>query len=521
MADQLAKGRSAAAGRQWADAYSILAEADQRAPLGADDLETLAFTSYMIGSEVEMVELLERAHHAHLDDGDLPAAARAAVWIGINLALRGEMGPSSGWFGRARRIVERHGQPCAEQGYLLVPVLLGQAMSGDNESAIATAAEAIDIGEHFGEPDLVALALHEQGRAMVRAGRVNEGLRLLDEAMVAVMSDDLTPLVTGTIYCSVIEGCHEVLELRRAHAWTEALVTWCGEQPDLVAFTGQCLTHRAELLQIRGEWDQALAEATRAAERFDTGVNPFPAAQAHYRQGELHRLRGAYDRAEQAYREAGAHGWSPQPGLSLLRMAQGEPAAAATAIKTALGEATQPLARAKLLPALVEISIHLDDVDAAASAGDELDRIASAYRGTMIEADSSMCRGSVLIARDSPSDALEPLGRARRAWVALDALYETARARVLMGEAYRMIGDDVSAELEIGLAREVFERLEARPDLDRLSDGGAPSASILTDREIEVLRLVATGKTSKAIADDLHVSVRTVDRHLSNIFTKL
>jgi len=199
MVDQLAIGRSAAAARMWSEAYSRLVSADQLAPLGADDLETLAFTSYMIGREGEMVEFLERAHHAHLDTGSLPAASRAAIWIGINLALRGEMGPSSGWFGRARRLVERHGEPCAEQGYLLVPVLLGQAMSGDHESAIATASEAIDIGEQFEEPDLVALAVHEQGRALVRMGRVDEGLKLLDEAMVAVTSDGLTPLVTGII----------------------------------------------------------------------------------------------------------------------------------------------------------------------------------------------------------------------------------------------------------------------------------------------------------------------------------
>lgn len=521
MVDQLVKGRSAAAERMWSEAYSSLVSADQRAPLGADDLETLAFTSYMIGREDEMVEFLERAHHGHLDGGDLPAASRAAIWIGINLALRGEMGPSSGWFGRARRLVERHGAPCAEQGYLLVPVLLGQAMSGEHESAIATASEAIRIGERFDEPDLVALAVHEQGRAMVRMGRVDEGLGLLDEAMVAVTSDDLTPLVTGIIYCSVIEGCHEVQELRRAHTWTEALALWCGEQPDLVAFTGQCLTHRAELLQLRGDWSGALGEAQRAAERFEAGVNQFPAAHAHYRQGELHRLMGAYPEAERAYRAAGARGWSPQPGLALLRMAMGEVGAAEAALQTALTEAKEPHARARLLPAIVEVSIQLGDIESAESAATELDDIASERGATMIATSAAMALGAVLIARELPSEALGPLVRARQDWLALDATYEAARVRVLIARAYEMMGDRVSADLELGLAREVFERLGARPDLQRLTTADHTPDSMFSKRELEVLRLVATGKPSKQIAADLHVSVRTVDRHLSNIYTKL
>jgi DNA-binding CsgD family transcriptional regulator/tetratricopeptide (TPR) repeat protein len=522
MADQLAEGRLAAHERMWSEAHRLLTAADEVAPLGVEDLETLAFASYMIGKDDDMAEYLERSHHAHLEAGDLAAAARAAIWIGVNLALRGEMGPSSGWFGRARRMVERHGERCAEEGYLLVPVILQHAMSGDHESAIAAASTAIEIGERFGEPDLVALALHEQGRALVRMGRVEEGLNLLDEAMVAVTSDDLTPFVTGIIYCSVIEGCHEVQELRRASTWTEALYEWCGGQPDLVAFTGQCLTHRAELLQLGGDWDQALEEAQRACQRYLDGVNQIPAAQAHYRRGELHRLRGEYEQAESAYRAASTWGWTPQPGLALLLAARGEAHAARAAIEAALSAVTEPLDRVRFLTALAEISIEAGDLERAASASSELDGIASTYRKTMIGATAWTCKGSVLVARSRPGDALGPLGRARKAWLAVNAPYETARVRVLIGRAHRMMGDDVSADLEVDLACEVFERLGAVPDLDRAAVAGvAVYDSPLTARELEVLRLVATGKTNREVADDLYVSVRTIDRHLSNIFSKV
>lgn len=522
MDDTLLNGRAAARDRAWADAYTLLTSADAASPLGAADLEQMAFAAYMIGREDDMVAFLERAHHLHLDAGDALAAARAGIWLGIDLALRGERGPASGWFSRAQRLVERHGEPCAEAGYLLLPVMLGQAMAGDHESALATASAAVEIGEQFTEPDLIALAMHEQGRALVRLGRIDEGLRLLDEAMVAVTADGLTPMVTGIIYCSVIEGCYEVQELRRAHSWTEALSDWCGGQPDLVPFTGQCLTHRAELMQLRGDWEQALVEAQRAAERFFDGMNQLPAAQAHYRQGELHRLKGEYDAAEQAYRAASTWGWSPQPGLALLRMAQGETQAARTALDTALRAAHEPVDRARFLPALIEVSLEMDDLESASEASAELDEIAVTYGMTMISAVARMFRGAVLLAHGAPQDALEPLSQAREAWLELDAPYENARVRALIGQAYQELGDRVSAALEIEAARSVFERLGAHPDIERLTQGGERSdGSALTPREIEVLRLVATGKTNKTIAEELFVSDRTIDRHLSNIFTKL
>ena len=235
--------------------------------------------------------------------------------------------------------------------------------TGDWEAAYATAAEAAEIGERFGDADLFALAVHEQGCALVHQGRVEEGLGLLDEAMVAVTAGELSPIVTGLVYCSVIAGCQEVYALRRAREWTAALTRWCEEQPDMVSFTGTCLVHRAEIMELHGAWQDALEEARRAGERCEQGNDRSAAAQAYYRQGEVHRLQGRFSAAEEAYRDASRYGWEPQPGLALLRLAQGNDDAAAAAIRRVVGETTEPLKRAKLLPAYVEIMLAVGDVE--------------------------------------------------------------------------------------------------------------------------------------------------------------
>ena len=259
---------SAAAGsysaRAWVDAYESLSRADETASLGAEDLELLATSAYMLGRDDEWMRDLERAHHLYVDTEEPLRAARCALWIGINLALRGEVGGASGWLGRAQRLLERDGRDCAERGYLLLPVMFQHEATGDFAAAAATAAEAAEIGERFGDADLFALAAHGQGYMLIKSGQVKQGLGLLDEAMVAVTTGELSPIPPGLVYCGVIMACQEVYEVRRAGEWTAALTRWCEEQPDVVAFTGRCLVHRAEIMQLRGAWDDALAEARRA-----------------------------------------------------------------------------------------------------------------------------------------------------------------------------------------------------------------------------------------------------------------
>lgn len=502
----------------WSDAYRSLTGADSAAGLGAADLERLATATYMLGREDEYLDALERAHHAHLAGGDGERAVRCAFWLAMTLMLRGEAGRAAGWRARAERLLERAGRDCVERGYLLLPQVVARHATGDHAAAYATATTVAEIAERFQDPDLHTLAVHEQGLCLTRLGRVEDGLRLLDEAMVAVVGGELSPIVTGLVYCSVIDGCQEVYALRRAQEWTAALSRWCDDQPDMVAFTGRCLVHRAEILQLHGSWDEALREARRAGERPSRA-----SGQAVYREGELHRLQGDLRAAEDAYREASRRGTEPQPGLALLRLAQGSDDAAAAAIRRALAEAVEPVERIRLLPAFVEIMVAIGDIDAARDACEELDRLAPAFASTLLDALVGQARGAVELAAGDARVALPSLRRASAAWQELATPYEAARVRVLIGLACRELGDADSAALDLEAAREAFADLQALPDatrVDRLLD--RPSdAHGLTARELEVLRLVAAGETNKAIAARLVLSERTVDRHVSNIFAKL
>lgn len=508
------------------DAYGSLASADHTAPLGAEDLELLATSAYMLGRDDEYLSNLERAHHAYLGCGEAVRAVRCAFWVGINLSLRGEMARATGWFSRAQRLLDREERYCVERGYLLIPFLLGHVATGDWEAAASTAAEAAEIGERFGDPDLLALAVHEQGHALVRQGRVEEGLRLLDEAMLAATAGELSPIVTGLVYCSVIAYCQELYELRRAREWTAALTQWCEQQPDMAAHTGVCLVHRAEIMELQGAWRDALGEARRAGERLAQGaLNQLAVGYALYRQGEVHRLQGQLAAAEEAYRDASRCGCEPQPGLALLRLAQGNDDAAAAAIRRVVDENTEPLKRARLLPAYVEIMLAVGDVDEARSACRELEDIAASHRNAVLGAISAYAEGAVDLAEGATRTALLALRRAWQMWQELEVPHEVARARVLVGLACRALGDDDTAALELEAARGIFAQLGAAPDLARV-DSLAQSAPFvdahgLTPRELQVLRLVAAGETNRVIAAELVLSERTVDRHVSNIFTKL
>jgi len=519
------RGLAAYARRAWVEAHEALALADAAAPLAPDDLERLATAAYMLGRDDAYVQTLERAHHRRLDEGDVLRAARCAFWIGINLLLRGERGPAAGWFGRAGRLVEREGSDCVERGFLLLPRVFEHAAAGDRSAAIAAARDAAAIGERFGEADLFALASHEQGLLLIGEGRVAEGLRLLDEAMVAVTTGELSPLVNGFVYCGVITGCQAAYEPRRAQEWTAALSRWCAQQPDMVSFSGTCLVHRAEIMQLHGAWPDALQEARRAAERCALAANRSAAAQADYRRGEVHRLQGESAAAEEAYRDARRGGHEPQPGLALLRLDQGNADAAAAAVRRALGETSGRPARAGLLPAYVEIMLAVGDVAAARAGCDELGAIAGQWQGDLLGAMAAQARGAVELAEGDADAAIVSLRRAADAWGVLAAPYETARARVLVGLACRALGDDDTAGLELEAARDAFARLGAAPDLarvDALAGRAAPAdAHGLTKRELEVLALVAAGRSNREIAAELVISEHTVARHVQNLFAKL
>jgi len=521
---ELVRAREAYGRRAWDDAYRLFSAVDGGAPLGREDLARYSWAAGLSGRDGELLSILERIYQLVLDD-DPQLAARVGFWIGYRLTGLGELGQASGWSSRVERLLAREGKPCVIAGYLRIPQTMRHLAQNDCGAAFDSAAEAARIGEQFGEPDLVALARSLQGRARLREGSIREGLALLDEAMVTVKVDGEAPIVPAIVYCILIEGCRQVYALDRCREWTAVLSSWCESQPQMVAFNGVCMVHRVEVMEMNGEWDAALEEARRACERVAKTPDPFAAPGAHYQKAEMHRLRGELDEAEAAYLEAHRLGREPQPGMSLLRLAQGRGDVALASIRRALAASGDALQRARLLPAMVEVALAARDLDGAAEASVELERLSDRFESEVLAAIAAHARGTVLLARGEPQRSLDSLRPALEVWQRVGAPYLAARVRVSIGLACRALGDEDGAALELAAARKVFEELGARPDLARL-----PSLVIeerdhrpdgLTAREVEVLVLVAAGKTNKVIARELFLSEKTVDRHISNIFLKL
>lgn len=362
-----------------------------------------------------------------------------------------------------------------------------------------------------------------QGQARIMLGEIPEGLSLLDEAMVAVTAGEVSVVVSGIVYCSVIGTCHLASDVRRAQEWTIALDHWCGARPDMVMFSGQCQAHRAELYRLHGAWSDALM-AARAAQALSRRGDWSATFGGWYQQAEVQRLRGEVDEADLSYRRAGEAGYPPQPGLALLRLAQGRIREARALIHETADE-VDPATRRHLLPAVVEIELAAGDVAAARLAADELTSATPDDGMPLMRAVALRAEGSVRLEEGDAHAALERLRQAWAIWQELDAPYEAARCRVLAARTSRALGDAVSASMDLEAARAVFVELGAVPDLlrvDALSrDAHAATATPLTPREVEVVRLVAEGNTNRAIAARLYLSEKTVDRHLSNVFSKL
>jgi ATP/maltotriose-dependent transcriptional regulator MalT len=507
----------------WADAVDAFRAVDRLAPLAIEDLGRLAECTHVLGRMDEAVPLLQRVYQAHIDAGDTGRAVRTAFFLWHALLVKGDFAQAGGWLARGRRLAEI--QPdCAQLGYLLVPQAERHFGEGDHAAAFTTAGQAVALAGRSGDHDLVAMAVHIQGRVRIRQGQVVEGLALLDEALVEVTAGATSPGITSWIYCSVIDACRELQELRRAREWTLALNAWCDARPQYTGvLSAICRTHRAELLLMDGAWPDAVREARVACEQLTRGIGEAMAGPAFYQLAEAHRLRGDATAADEAYRNASRYGSQTQPGLALLWLAQGKVDASLAAIRRTLAETTAPLQRSRLLPAYVEILLASHEAAATAhNAATELHEIAQVYGTAALHARSAYAHGAVFLADGSPDKALPALRRAWQLWCDLDAVYEAARTRVLIGLACRALHDDGSAALELDAARDTFARLGAVTDLhraDRLLGASEPAG--LSPREREVLLLVAAGRSNQAIGAALAISERTVERHVSNIFTKL
>lgn len=510
----------------WQDAFEALSRVNVLCPLAEADLQRLVWAAALTAHDAEMLVALERLFQLHLEAGNTAGAARSAFWLGYRLGLLGEVGRANGWLGHAQRLVEKMDQAGPEPGYLLLPLVRRQLAGGDLEAADATSSEAIRIGSRFMELDLVALAQILRGRVLLRRGQIHEGLALLDDAMLSATRFELLPLVTGLVYCAMIASCQRVYALDRVREWTKALASWCDCQPQLVMFTGPCIVHRAEMFELGGQWSESLAEAQRASDRVGRSRDPDGVvADAHYQQAEILRLRGEFDAAEQNYRRASQLGREPQPGLALLRLAQGKKQSAVSALRRVVESTPDDLQRSRFLPAYIDSLLADGENELAHRACEDLESIAAQAKMAVLGAMADHARGTVLVANGDEKAAVIHLRRAFRRWQVIGAPYIAAKIRLILGCAYRSLGDEDSALLEFEAARETFAQLGANPDratAEQLARGRVTCRHRgLTPRELQVLRLVATGKTNQSIAAELHLSEKTVDRHVYNLFAKV
>lgn len=521
MAGRAERARGSFERRTWGEAFDQLSAAHREGQLDVEDLERLAVAAYMVGRDEACDEAWIAAHRLWLRGDKAERAARCAFWHALGLFFRGDLAPAMGWVARGGRLLEESRRESVEQAWLRMLTALPRLFEGDAD-VYTSFVDAGEVAERFADPDATMFARLGRGYALILQGRVAEGMALLDEVMVSVTADEVGPILAGIAYCQVIALCQAVFDLRRAREWTQALTRWCDSQPDIVPFRGYCLVHRCEIFQLQGAWTDALESARQACDLLAGPPTWDALGSAYYQLAEIQRLRGELEEAQESYRLARLAGRDPEPGMSLLHLAQGRVDLALPAIRRALDEAEDPIARSRLLPACVDLLLEAEDKVGARAAADELAGIAAQLDGPYLNALAAEASGAVLLAEGDPRAALAQLRSAHRSWRELEAPHQAARVRLPIAAACRELGDDASAELEFEAARSLLEELGARPDLERLARlAGSPRPGGLSPRENEVLALVAAGKTNRAIATELFISERTVARHVSNIFTKL
>ncbi len=506
----------------WAAALDVWSGVDpqQMTPRDCEDAGEAAF---LLGRRDDALAAWQRTYAAYLEEGDTEDAVRAAFHLAMTLTLSGEPAMGGGWAARAHRLVEDLAEDTVARGYVTFLDMYAALDAGDWPAATEAAETVSRVGQAHHHADLTAVGACSRGRLALYAGRVSEGLAHLDESILCLSSPEVSPIFFGHVYCTAIEGCQELGDLARVAEWVRALSAWVERRPGLLAFTGQCAVHRGQVMCVRGAWAEALEEFTAAVDRYRLVRMPAAVGLAAAEHGDLLRLLGRADEAAAAYRQAGEAGYDPQPGLALLWLATGSAEAALSAVRRLLGEAADPVHRAQRLPGVVEVLLACGELGEAASTTRELERLADTIGSAAVLARAAYAAGSVELAGGDASGALPYLRRARHLWTSLDYPYEVARTQVLLGRALRDVGDATSGATELATAATTFRRLHAAPAVAEVEAVLEPASlpGGLSAREVEVLRLVATGRSNAQVAAELVLSEKTVARHLSNIFTKL
>lgn len=521
VVDELLRARETYERGDWVTAFQAWSEVEPES-LDAADHTRLAYTAYLLGRREECLAALQQAFKAEVDAGEAAAAAHCAIWLAMVHSRSGELSVGGGWAARAQSLLADAGD-VVERGYLTYLQMHRHIAQQEWGDAFACAVEATATGRRFGDADLTALGLAAQGRLTLYTGSVPAGLALFDEAMTAVASGEVSAVWAGDIYCLMIEGCQEVSDFGRAAEWTEALAQWCDRQPGLVLYTGQCAVHRGQILALRGAWAEALEEFGLALDRYVVADATQACGLALAEQGDLFRLRGEYAAADAAYAQAGTYGHEAQPGMALLWLAQGRPEAAHAAVTRLLAEQQSAVSRSRLLPAAVQVLLAVGDLDGAQECADELGSVALDFGCAALTAEAHDAAGAVRLAAGDPAGALSHLREARRAWTGLHCPFRVARSQGQLGRCLAGLGDGESANRELTAALATLTDLGAAQDAEAVRRLLGPSQlpGGLTEREAQVLRLLASGRSNAQIAAELVLSHKTVARHLSNIYTKL
>lgn len=518
---RLAEARQAIADRNWPAACDAFAGCGPPEGLSGDDLAVYADAHWWMGRIETSLELSRLAYRTYLREDRPRRAAFIAFVIGFIHAMRCEEGAANGWIGRAYRLLEDD-PDCAEYGYLLYVEADGLLAAGALEDALERAHAIMRLGRTFSDSALMALGTLAEGRVLVCQGDVRSGMIRFDEAMVAAESDELDPSWTGNIYCTLIAACQELGEYQRAAEWTLVSMRWCEQQAGPGPFLGICRAHRSQFLQLQGDWMNAEDQARKVCTTM-VGFDSRTVAEAWYQIGEIERKRGNLASAEAAYLESHRFGRDPQPGFALLRLAQHRPNDATVGLEAAVAaHAGRPLSLAPLLAAQVNVAAATGDAASARLAADELGAISDRFSSSGLGALAAEAKGIALLTEHRLAEALHALRDACTRWQALGAPYETSLVRLSMAMAYEGLADPDAALRERNEAERMLRHLGAT--LDRPVPGtveSEPSSHPLTDREAQVLGLVAAGKTNREIGDELFISSKTVSRHLENIYAKL